>query len=328
MEKSIISFPNLFGGIDIAVKRVAFSLFGIDIYWYGLIIGIAFSVAVILALRDAKKFGFDEDDIVNILLFAIPIGIIFARIFYVIFFVDASWTFKDIINIRDGGLAIYGGLIGGIVTALIYCKVKKIRFLELGDLVVPYIALAQAIGRWGNFVNQEAFGINTRLPWGMTSASISNQLSILGSFNGIKLYPSIPVHPTFIYESIWSLLVFGLLFFIGRNKKFTGQIFSLYMMLYGFGRMFIEGLRIDSLLLGSIRVNQVIGFLFFVFFGMILLIISIGNRKNKNKITDMEYENIGTSEFANILKNKENIEKSDKTTVEEIELEQKKETDE
>lgn len=323
--KSVISFPNLFGGIEVSVSRVAFSVFGIDIYWYGLIIGFAFCVAVILVLRDARKFKINEDDIVNIMLFAVPIGIIFARLFYVVFFVDSSWSFKEIINIRDGGLAIYGGLIGGIATAMIYCKIKKIRFLEIADLIVPYVALAQAIGRWGNFFNQEAFGINTTLPWGMTSQSISNQLSILGSFNGVELYPNIPVHPTFLYESLWSISVFLLLFFIRRNKKFTGQIFCLYMMLYGFGRMLIEGLRIDSLLIGSIRANQVIGLIFFLLFGIITLLILVGEKKKKDVIVDKEYENTGTSEFANILRNKDNLEKNESITEEDIELEQKNE---
>jgi len=323
--KSVISFPNLFGGIEVTVNRVAFTIAGLDIYWYGLIIGLAFTVAVLLVLRDAKKFKIDEDDLINILLFAIPIGIIFARLFYVVFFVDGSWTLKQIINIRDGGLAIYGGIIGGLASTLVYCKVKKISFLEIVDLVVPYIALAQAIGRWGNFINQEAFGANTALPWGMTSTSISNQLSVIGSFNGVQLIPNMPVHPTFLYESIWSILVFTLLYIISRNKKFRGQIFSLYMMLYGFGRMFIEGLRLDSLLIGNIRANQVIGFMFFAIFGTVLLIIAIGNLKKKNDIEEKKYEDTGTSEFANILKAKENIEKTDKTSIESIELEQKNE---
>lgn len=323
--KSVISFPNLFGGLEISVNRVVFSLFGIDIYWYGLIIGLAFSLAVILVLRDAKKFNMNEDDIINIMLIAVPVGIIFARLFYIIFFVDASWTFKDIINIRDGGLAIYGGLIGGILSAYIYTKIKKMRFLDLGDLVVPYIALAQAIGRWGNFINQEAFGVNTTLPWGMTSVSIKNQLAILGSFNGVPLNPNIPVHPTFLYESIWSLLVFALLFIIGRKKKFAGQIFCLYMMLYGFGRMFIEGLRTDSLLVAGIRANQVIGFIFFILFGIVLLIIHFTNNKSKKDKKEILYEETGKSDFANILKAKEEIEKNDKTSIGEKEIDQKTE---
>ncbi len=325
--KSVISFPNLFGGIEISVNRVAFSLFGIDIYWYGLIIGLAFCLAVIFVLRDAKKFNMNEDDLINIMLIAVPVGIVFARLFYVIFFIDASWTFKEIINIRDGGLAIYGGLIGGILAAYIYTKIKKMRFLDLGDLVVPYIALAQAIGRWGNFINQEAFGVNTTLPWGMTSVSIKNQLAILGSFNGVPLNPNIPVHPTFLYESIWNLLVFALLYIIGRKKKFTGQIFCLYMMLYGFGRMFIEGLRTDSLLVAGIRANQVIGFIFFVLFGIVLIIINVTYNKSKKDKEEKLYEETGTSDYANILKAKEDIEKDDKTSVEKIKLEHKNEAE-
>jgi phosphatidylglycerol:prolipoprotein diacylglycerol transferase len=302
-----VFFPNLFGGFVIRVSRVAFSIFGVDIYWYGLIIGIGFALAVFLALRNAKKHDLVEDDIINILLIAVPIAIIFARLFYVVFYTK-NWTFAEIINIRDGGLAIYGAIIGGMGAAAVYTWIKKINFLALGDLAGPYFALAQAIGRWGNFVNQEAFGYNTNLPWGMTSQPIQNELSLMAA-RGVDVNPYLPVHPTFLYESVWNFLTFILLVILSRKKKFNGQIFCLYMALYGFGRMFIEVLRTDSLMLGNIRVSQLIGLAFFLVFTIILLLIFMKDRKEKRAVKDEMDMSTGTSEFASILK--ENIKLSD-----------------
>lgn len=316
-----VSFPNLFGGFEMNVSRVAFSIFGIDIYWYGLIIGIGFALAVFLALKNAKRHDLKEDDVINILLIAVPVAIIFARLFYVAFY-SKNWTFSDIINIRDGGLAIYGGIIGGFLAAGVYAKIKKLSFLALGDLAGPYFALAQAIGRWGNFVNQEAFGYNTNLPWGMTSIPITNELNIMAA-KGIEVNPYLPVHPTFLYESIWNILIFVLLAIMSRRKKFNGQIFCMYMALYGFGRMFIEGLRTDSLMLGNIRISQLIGLLFFVIFGGVLLFIYLKDRKEKKEAKDVEDIETGKSEFASILDNKMSVESTDTTTVEDVELESK-----
>jgi len=312
-----VSFPNLFGGFDINVSRVAFSVFGIDIYWYGLIIGIGFALAVFLALRNTKRHGLEEDDVINILLIAVPVAIIFARLFYVAFY-SKNWTFSEIINIRDGGLAIYGGIIGGFGAAAIYAKIKKLSFLALGDLAGPYFALAQAIGRWGNFVNQEAFGYNTNLPWGMTSIPISNELNIMAA-KGIDVNPYLPVHPTFLYESIWNILVFTLLVILSRHKKFNGQIFCLYMALYGFGRMFIEGLRTDSLMLGGIRVSQLIGLLFFLIFGGVLLFIFLKDRKEKKDSKELDDIETGKSEYASILDNKRSDDENE-VAAEEVEV--------
>ncbi len=314
-----VSFPNLFGGFDINVSRVAFSIFSIDIYWYGLIIGIGFALAVFLALRNSKRHGIEEDDVINILLIAVPIAIIFARLFYVAFY-SKNWTFLEIINIRDGGLAIYGGIIGGFGAGAVYAKIKKLNFLALGDLGGPYFALAQAIGRWGNFVNQEAFGYNTNLPWGMTSIPITNELNIMAA-KGIDVNPYLPVHPTFLYESIWNVLVFTLLIILSRRKKFNGQIFCLYMALYGFGRMFIEGLRTDSLMLGGIRVSQLIGLLFFLIFGGVLLFIYLKDRKEKKEQKELSDIETGKSEFASILDNKMSADE-EPTTEDDMKIEQ------
>lgn len=220
---------------------VAFTLFGIEVRWYGLLIAFGVVIGTLLALKEAKRKGVDEDTIIDLLLFAIPGAIIGARAYYVIF----SWDLYknnplEIFNIRGGGLAIHGVIIGGVIVALIFAKIRKQSFWKLGDIVAPSLILGQAIGRWGNFVNQEAHGGPTNLPWGIM-------------VNGVK------VHPTFLYESIWNVLVFFFLLWYSRKKaKADGEVFLLYLILYSVARFFIEGLRTDSLMLGSFRVAQLV----------------------------------------------------------------------
>lgn len=245
------------------MDRVAFTLFGIDIMWYGILIATGMVLAVLIALREAKRLGISEDDILNLAMIAIPSGLIGARAYYVIF----NWSYyagdiSEILNFRGGGLAIHGGLIGGILAGLIYAKVKNINFFKLADCVVLGIPLAQAIGRWGNFLNKEAHGGPTDLPWGIM-------------VDGIK------VHPTFLYESIWDLGVFLFLFIFRKKQKYQGQILVDYIILYSIGRFFIEGLRTDSLMLGPLRMAQVIS-LACIILGVILNYIL--SRRAKNNI--------------------------------------------
>ena len=245
------------------MDRVAFTLFGIDIMWYGILIATGMVLAVLIALREAKRLGISEDDILNLAMIAIPCGLIGARAYYVIF----NWSYyagdiSEILNFRGGGLAIHGGLIGGILAGLIYAKVKNINFFKLADCVVLGIPLAQAIGRWGNFLNKEAHGGPTDLPWGIM-------------VDGIK------VHPTFLYESIWDLGVFLFLFIFRKKQKYQGQILVDYIILYSIGRFFIEGLRTDSLMLGPLRMAQVIS-LACIILGVILNYIL--SRRAKNNI--------------------------------------------
>ena len=223
------------------MNPVAFRIFGIDVMWYGVIISTGVLLGVLIALKEAKRTGFKEDNLLDFLLYAIPIGIVGARAYYVIFSWDYySQNLSQIINIRNGGLAIHGAIIAGVVTGIIFCKKRKINFLELIDLVIPSLILGQAIGRWGNFVNQEAYGGPTDLPWGII-------------VNGQK------VHPTFFYESIINICVFIFLIWFRKNKKAThGQIFGLYLILYSAGRFFVEGLRTDSLMFLGMRVAQLI----------------------------------------------------------------------
>ena len=223
---------------------VAFTLFGIEVRWYGVLIASAVVIGTILALREAKKRNIEEDTIIDLLLFAIPAAIIGARLYYVAF----SWeNYKnnpmEILNLRGGGLAIHGVIIAGVIVALIFCKKRKISFWTIGDIVAPSLILGQAIGRWGNFANQEAHGGPTNLPWGIT-------------VDGVK------VHPTFLYESIWNFGVFIFLLYYSRKKeKVNGEVFLLYIILYSVARFFIEGLRTDSLMFGPIRVAQLISLL-------------------------------------------------------------------
>lgn len=243
------------------MSRVAFTIFGIDVMWYGILIATGMIIAVAIAVRESKRVGIKEDDIIDLALYLIPLGIIGARIYYVLFSWDQyAANPMDVFNIREGGLAIHGGLIAGILTGIVFSKVKKIDFFKLADVVVLGVPLAQAIGRWGNFINKEAHGGPTNLPWGIM-------------VDGQK------VHPTFLYESIWDVLVFIIIFSRRKNKKFDGQIIAEYMALYSLGRFFVEGLRTDSLMLGPIRMAQFIS-LIGIIAGVVLYIILSKRSKN------------------------------------------------
>lgn len=241
---------------------VALSIFGIDIMWYGVLISLGVLFGVLVALRECRRVGFKEEDLLDFLLFAIPASIIGARTYYVIF----SWDFysqnlNQIINIRNGGLAIHGALIAGAAVSIIFCKVRKINVWKILDIVIPSVALGQAVGRWGNFINQEAYGGPTDLPWGIL-------------VDGIK------VHPTFLYESIidFSIFVF-LMWYRKKKRKSQGEVFALYLVLYSIGRFFVEGMRTDSLMFLNMRIAQLLSL------GLVLLGISIFVllRKKENK---------------------------------------------
>lgn len=223
------------------MNRVAFNIFGIDVMWYGILIAIGMLLGVYIALKEAKRVGVSEDDVLNIAIIAMPIAIVCARLYYVLFSWDYySQNIKEILNIRGGGLAIHGGIIGGIISGYIYTKVKKIDFFKTADAVILGMPLAQSIGRWGNFINGEAHGGPTNLPWGII-------------VDGTK------VHPTFLYESIWDFGIFLFIMLYMRKKKtYNGEVIISYIVLYSIGRFFIEGLRTDSLMIGPLRMAQII----------------------------------------------------------------------
>lgn len=292
----VIEFPGLWG-LRFSVNPVAFNMFGMPIYWYGIIIASSILIAILLAMKDSKKFGIDSDSIIDLVLFAVPVAIVTSRLYYVIFtwdeFKDNLW---DIFNIRQGGLAIYGAIIGAVIVAYFFAKKRNIGVYKLFDFASPYLPLAQAIGRWGNFINQEAFGTNTSLPWGMTGDLIERELKRLQS-SGISVDPSQPVHPTFLYESLWNLGVFFILLWRRKHNKCEGEVFFLYMILYGIGRFWIEGLRLDSLMLGNLRVSQVLAAVFAIVFAVILLV-----RRKKTEEEKIREMGIGGSKYGELLK--------------------------
>lgn len=295
---NVVEFPGLWG-LKLNINRVAFEVFGLPIYWYGVIIAFAFLAAVLLALRDSKKFGIDPDNILDMVLFAAPAAIICARLYYVAFSWDQfSENPIDIINTRKGGLAIYGGVIGALITAYIYARVKKIGFLRLMDFSVPFLVLGQAIGRWGNFVNQEAFGSQTTLPWRMTSDTVREYLSGV-QVPAADLVSKVGVHPTFLYESLLDFAIFFFLMWYRHRKKANGEVFFLYMILYGIGRSLIEGLRTDSLYLGigGIRVSQLLAVLFAIIFIALFIVI---RKRYADSIDEGEVE-IGSSSYGAVL---------------------------
>lgn len=254
------------------LNPIAFKLGPIPVHWYGLIIGIGIAIAFLLATREEKRRGLPNETFADLLIWAIPISIICARIYYVIF----KWDYysvnpSEILQIWHGGLAIHGALIGAIGTAIVFAYKKKIPFFKLADIAAPSIILGQAIGRWGNFMNQEAYGgevsreflENLHLP-----EFIINQMYINGQYH----------HPTFLYESVWNFLGFLLLISLRRLNLKQGEIFFTYLIFYSIGRYFIEGMRTDSLMFLGIRVAQLMS-ISFILLALIMILI---RRRNKS----------------------------------------------
>ncbi len=253
-----ISFPGL--GLSFNPSRVAFSIGSKPIYWYGIIIAAGFLLAVYYAMKRADQFGLTQDNIIDMLICAVPLAIIGARAYYCLF----SWNlYKDdpirVLYIWEGGLAIYGGVIGAVIGLFLYTKVKKVKTTAMLDIGGLGLLIGQSIGRWGNFMNREAFGAQTDsfLRMGLTDAS------------GATIY----VHPTFLYESVWNAVGLLILHFYSKRRKFDGQIFLMYLGWYGLGRMFIEGLRTDSLYVGSsnLRVSQLLAGICFL--GVVIFLV-------------------------------------------------------
>ncbi len=259
---SKISFPGL--GIDeFSVDSEAFSIFGMSVAWYAVIITLGMVCAFLYAWQQSKKIGLTFDDICDFALWTIPIGVIGARLYYVLTSLEKFETFADVINIRNGGLAIYGGIIAGAATVFAVSQIKKINFLALADCVAPGVLLAQGIGRWGNFMNGEAFG-------GETESFIRMGIQNVVSYYTFETTEMVYVHPTFLYESLWNLLGVLLVYLYARllHKKYDGELFIMIFGWYGLGRMFIEGLRTDSLyseIFGlEFRTSQVLAAVIFV----------------------------------------------------------------
>ena len=256
-----VQFPAL--GLEFTLNRVAFSLGGLDVYWYGIILALGLLAGMAFAFHYAVDFGIDSDRLVDVMVIGTVCGVACARIYYVAFAPFKYNSLWEMIDLRDGGIAIYGAVIGAFLFGGLACLWRKIPLLPTFDIVAISFLAGQGIGRWGNFMNQEAFGTNTTLPWGMISESTKNYLTnwqAALAAEGVTVDPSLPVHPTFLYESIWCLLGFVLLWRYVKKRRFDGEIALLYVVWYGAERFVVEGLRTDSLMLPGIglRVSQVL----------------------------------------------------------------------
>ncbi len=238
------------------MNPIAFTLFGLEVRWYGIFIACGALLAIFFGEKLIERNSrLPKDAVVDASIFALPLGIVGARTYYVLFEWDYySAHLSEIFAIRNGGLAIHGGLLGGALAIFIYCRVKKISFIELIDMLAPGVVLAQGIGRWGNFMNGEAHGGVTNVPWAI---NVGGQM----------------VHPTFLYESILDVSIFLILYFyVSKRRRFPGELAGIYLILYSIGRFFIEGLRTDSLYIGPLRTAQVMS-LIVILLGILLLFI-------------------------------------------------------
>lgn len=302
-----IAFPKL--GLQFEISKGIQITEDYSIKWYGIIICFAFILCVVLALRACEKYGLTKDNLLDYLLVALPSAIVCCRLYYVIF----SWdSYKDdlwsIFKIWEGGLAIYGGIIGVVISVFIMTRIKKESFLKILDFALPYIILGQAIGRWGNFVNQEAYGDITTLPWGMTGSDIALE------------YGDQLVHPTFLYESLWCFAAFAVLMVLRKHTHMHGEMVAWYMILYGFERAIVEGLRTDSLMLGNVRISQILSVVL-VIAGVIILIVRRSQYCGKLAEEPIEEESsiariakeLGQSETPDVTETEEEDENGDTT---------------
>ena len=260
-----VGFPET--GLVFDIDPTAFTLFGIDIRWYGIIIAAGMLLAFLYCFKRMTSFGISPDRAIDVVIGGVVGAIIGARLYYVAFSDDV--TIADFFRIRNGGLAIYGGLIGAVVVGIVIMKFRKVKILPMLDVASLGFLIGQAVGRWGNFVNQEAYGDITTLPWGMSSYRIQIELGGGAYSEGLVM-----AHPCFLYESLWCILGFVILHFFSKKRSFDGQVFLSYVAWYGAGRFVIEGLRTDSLMLGRLRVSQVLAGALVITAIVLLLVIS------------------------------------------------------
>ena len=301
METTQVFFKGIDHVFNVSSILAEFTLFGHEftIRWYGAIIAFGFLLAALLGGRIAYSWRMSLDKMVDVLIYGTICGIVGARLYYCIF----EWDYygqhpMDIFKIWNGGLAIYGGIIGGIIAGYVTCKVRKLNFLNLLDCAAPALLVGQGIGRWGNFANQEAFGTNTDLPWGMWSEKVKSYIDLHQAefeANGIVMNSGTMenkayVHPTFLYESLWCLLGVAVLMIICRKaRKFSGQVFLSYGVWYGVERAFVEGLRTDSLYIGAFRVSQLLSMALAAICFAVLLALWIKYTKHPKPIDGIDY---------------------------------------
>ena len=296
-DGGVIYFPNsgLFEN-GIKIDNVMFTIPGLnlEIYWYGFLIALGMVLAMIYAYRRVRKFGLEPDRFTDTVLAGFIGGIIGARAYYVVFSLDKYLTDEgtfdlwSALSIRDGGLAIYGGVIGALIFGLLVAKIRKVKIAPLLDLAGLGFLIGQCIGRWGNFFNQEAFGSKTSLPWGMVSKDILNELYFFYYPENVSVIANraldMIAHPCFLYESLWCLVGFLALHFYSKHRKFDGEIFLLYIGWYGLGRFWIEGLRTDSLYLVNtetlkLKVSQLVAGTCVIFAAALLIYMYVTVKK-------------------------------------------------
>ncbi len=320
MDSTTVYFSAFDKGFEVSSILAEFNLFGnpVTIRWYGAIIAFGFLLAVLWGGRMAYKWKMSLDKMIDVLIYGTFAAIIGARLYYVIFRWDYYSThLGEIIQIWNGGLAIYGGIIGGIIAAFITCRFNKLNFFNLLDCAGMSLLIGQGIGRWGNFANQEAFGSNTTMPWGMISEKTTlylvdhkDELEALG----MTVDPYSPVHPTFLYESLWCLGSFLILLVIYKKfRKFSGQLFLTYGVLYGTGRAIIEGFRTDSLYIGdtTLRVSQVLSAVVALLFLAALIFMHIKTKKNPKPIEGVDF-------FPEVQPRKAKKKNADKNTMKDL----------
>lgn len=273
---NLVGFPRLGLG-PFSISHTAFSIGSLSVQWYGIIIVLGMALACLYAFWRMKSVPLVVDDMLDIALVCIPSGIVGARLYYVLTSLENYPAFWDVFKIWEGGLAIYGGIIGGFIGIFAVCRHKKKSLLRVLDCIAPGVMIGQLVGRWGNFVNAEAYGVigpYDFLGHTFDAASLAEHNPFIMTVNGMY------VHPTFLYESVWNLIGFLLINAFWKHKKYDGQILLLYLTWYGFGRAVIEGFRGDSLYIGSLRISQLLAFICFAA-GVILLIAFAVKRPGK-----------------------------------------------
>lgn len=279
-------FNVIIFGIHLKVNRIAFSIGGFEIYWYGILIALGFLLAIVYAWYNAKRFNLDTDKMADVVLVAAPMAMLGARAYYLLFY---NGNLNNFFDFKSGGLAIYGGIIMAFASGIAMCKIRKVNVLDMCDIAAIGLTIGQAIGRWGNFFNQEAFGSATGSSWfGMISENVEAEL---GKGN--------LAHPCFLYESIWCALGFVVLHKLSKNRKFSGQLILSYGVWYGFGRAFIEGLRTDSLYLGSMRISQIISILACVVCAILIVVLTKRAKEKqyeKETVYELQFDNSDSTE--------------------------------
>ncbi len=294
-----MSYDVTIFGIHLTLNPIAFTLpfgNGWDIYWYGIIIALGFMLAIIYGMKNAKRFNVDTDKMLDVIIVTTPVSILCARTYYVIFDGVKLNSFGEFFGFGNGngfsGIAIYGAVIGAFLCGAIMCYIKKIKIFDMFDLAATAFLIGQGIGRWGNFMNQEAYGIFTGSDWwGMTSNRIAAEM---GSTD--------LVHPCFLYESLWCIVGFFVLNYFSKKRRFSGEITLLYCVWYGFERAIVENLRTDSLMIGNIRVSVLVSVIICLAAAVTLIVVL---KKQKSVVSNNDYTAMFEDEYANITEENE-----------------------